>query len=156
MEDTRAPVAPDLERLVRSFVRYALGDADSFPHGNSVSLAIGGLVVVSVDDFSAALSNRGIWKICPADYEIYAAVSCPVNLLGPIRAAAANGKRLVYSAEYDEVICAPRRSAPLPSGRLVVLRPSMESRTCASDFALALIADDQGRLRFVDLTLSEP
>ena len=44
----------------------------------------------------------------------------------------------------------------LETGRLVVLRPSPEWRTCATDYALVLAADGQGRLRSVDLTLSSP
>lgn len=156
VEDAQAPVAPDLERLATMFVRYAVGDADSFPHWESVSMAIGGQAVLSIDDIDAALSNRKIWKICPADWDVYGASSCPVDLLGPINDAGVNDALLVYSAEYGDVTCAPTRSGPLPRGRLVVLRPSQEWRTCASDFALALVADEQGRLRNVDLTLSEP
>jgi hypothetical protein len=39
---------------------------------------------------------------------------------------------------------------------LTLLRPSQKWRSCASDFALALVADEQGRLGNIDLTLSEP
>ena len=156
VQDEQAPVAPDLQRLTKMFVRYAVGDSDTFPHYESVSMSIGGEPVLSIDDISAALSNRRIWKICPADWEVYGASSCPVDLLGPITNAVANDALLVYSAEYGNVTCAPTRSGPLPRGRLVVLRPRREWRTCASDFALVLAADKQGQLRSVDLTLSEP
>jgi hypothetical protein len=154
-DDERAPVARDLQRLAKMFVRYAVGDSDSFPHRESVSMSIGGQTVVSIDDIDA-LSDRGIWTVCPADWEVYGASSCPVDLLGPINDAVVNDALLVYSAEYGDVACAPTRSGPLPRGRLVVLRPSEEWRSCASDFALALVADEQGRLRSIDLTLSEP
>ena len=87
---------------------------------------------------------------------MYGASSCPVDLLGPITDHGVNGALLVYSAKYGDVTCAPRRSGPLPRGRLVVLRPSQEWRTCASDFALVLAADERGLLRHIDLTLSEP
>jgi len=156
VQDAKAQVAPDLQRLAEQFVRYAVGDSDSFPHWESVSMSIGGQVVVSIDDIGAALSKRDIWKICPADWDLYGASSCPVDLLGPINDAAVNDASLAYSSEYRDVTCAPPRSGPLPVGRLVVLRPSQERRSCASDFALALVADEQGRLRSVDLTLSEP
>ena len=138
------------------FVRYATGDADTFPHWESVSMSLGGQTVLAIDDIVAALSNRRIWRICPADWQVYGASSCPVDLLGPINNAVVNGASLVYSGEYGDVTCAPARTGPLPQGRLVVLRPSREWRSCASDFALALAADDQGRLRAIDLTLSEP
>lgn len=154
--DSRAPVATDLRRLAEMFVRYAVGDSGSFPHRKSVSLAIGGQVVVSLDDVDAALSNREIWRACPADWDVYGASSCPVDLLAPITDAVVNEAVLVYSTEHGEVVCAPTRSGPPPRGRLVVLRPTEEWRTCASDFALALAADEQGRLRSIDLTLSEP
>ena len=121
-----------------------------------MSLSIGGQTVVAIDDLEAALSNRSIWKICPADWEIYGASSCPVDLLGPIRSAEVNKSPLVFSAGYDDVTCAPTRLGPLPPGRLVVLRPEPMWRTCATDFALALVADEQGRLLGVDITLSVP
>ena len=155
-QDAQAHVASDLQRLAKMFVRYAVGDSDSFPHWESVSMAIGGQAMSSIDDIVAGRPNRDIWKICPADWDVYGASSCPVDLLGPINNAVVNDASLVYSAEYGNVICAPTRRGPLPRGRLVVLRPSQEWRTCASDFALSLIADEQGRLRHVDLTLSEP
>lgn len=156
VRDVQAPVGSDLARLARRFVKYAVGDADSFPHAESVSMAIGGEEVVSVDDMDAALSNREIWRICPADWEGYGASSCPVNLLGPINDAVVNGAALVYTGKYGEVTCAPARSGPLPAGRLVVLRPVQRWRTCATDFAAALAADEQGRLRHIDVTLAAP
>jgi hypothetical protein len=156
-EPTRVvEVAPDLVRLAEEFVAYAVGDADSFPHWESVSMAIGGEGVKSIDDIGAALSNRDIWKMCPGDWEGYAAASCPVDLLGPITSAEVNGASLVSEPDYGEVTCAPLRTGPLPDGRLVVVRPVPQHRTCATDFALALVADERGRLRSVDLTLSAP
>ena len=156
LEDNQDPVAPDLGRLAETFVKYAVGDSNTFAHWESVSMSLGGEPVVSIDDIAAALSQRRIWKICPADWDVYGASSCPVDLLGPITNAVVNDASLVYSADYGDVTCAPTRTGPLPPGRLVVLRPSQEWRTCASDFALVLAADDQGRLREIDLTLSEP
>lgn len=111
---------------------------------------------MSIDDIGAALSNREIWKICPADWEVYGASSCPVDLLGPINDAVVNDASLVSSAEYGDVTCAPTRRAPLPRGRLVVIRPTQKWRSCATDFALALVADAQDRPRSVDLTRSNP
>ncbi|MDN4162983.1 hypothetical protein [Nocardioides abyssi] len=140
--------------VVRGF--EILGDSRSFPHGESVSMSLGGEPVVSVDDMAAALSQRRIWQICPADRDVYGASSCPVDLRGPITSAVVNDTPLVYSAEYSEVTCAATRTGPLPPGRRVVLRPSPDWRTCASDFALVLAADDHGRLREIDLTLSTP
>jgi hypothetical protein len=156
MEDDQHPVNPDLERLVEKFVKYAVGDSATFPHWESVSMSLGGEPVVSIDDIAAALSQRRIWQICPADWDVYGASSCPVDLLGPITNAVVNDASLVYSAEYGDVTCAPTRTGPLPPGRLVVLRPTRGWRTCASDFALVFAADGQGRLRNIDLTLSEP
>lgn len=156
VEDSRDPVAPDLRQLAEMFAKYAVGDSNTFAHWESVSMSLGGEPVVSIDDFAAALSQREIWTICPADWDVYGASSCPVDLLGPITDAAVNNASLVYSAEYGDITCAPTRTGPLPPGRLVVLRPIQKWRTCASDFALVLAADDQGRLREIDLTLSEP
>lgn len=155
-QETTARVAPDLQRLADKFVAYAVGDSASFPHWESVSMAIGGQNVKSIDDVGAALMNRDIWKMCPGDWDGYAAASCPVDMLGPIKDTAANGASLVYAPDYGEVTCAPPRTGPLPDGRLVVVRPTPEHRDCARDFALALVADEQGRLRSVDLTLSAP
>ena len=156
VQDEQALVAADLQRLAKLFVRYAVGDANNFPHWKSVSMAIGGRAVLSIDDIASALPNREIWKICPAGWDLYGASSCPVNLLGPITDVVVNDAALVYSAEYGNVTCAPTRSGPLPGGRLVVLRPTREDRTCAMDFALVLAADEKGLLRSIDLTLSEP
>ena len=78
------------------------------------------------------------------------------TLLGPLASAVVNHASLVYSAEYGEVVCAPSRTGPLPTGRVVVIRPTQEWRTCATDFALVLAADNRGRLQEIDLTLSEP
>lgn len=66
--DDQSPVSRDLERLAKRFVRYALGDAHAFPHWESVSMSLGGEPVVSIDDIAAALSQRRVWKICPADW----------------------------------------------------------------------------------------
>lgn len=156
VQDAHAPVAHDLQRLAKMFARYAVGKSDSFPHWESVSMSIGGQSFASIDDIEAALSSRAIWRGCPGDWEAYGASSCPVDLLGPFQTAVLNDAVLVYSAEYGEVMCAPHRSNELPSGRVVVLRPTKQWRTCATDFALALVADEQGRLRSVDLTLSNP
>lgn len=155
-QEAAAHVPPDLQRLADKFVAYALGDSDSFPHWESVSMAIGGEGVKSIDDIGAALSERDIWKMCPGDWDGYAASDCPIDLLGPITTTAANSASLVYAADYSEVTCAPTRTGPLPAGRMVVLRPTPEHRDCARDFALALVADERGRLRSVDLTLSAP
>jgi hypothetical protein len=149
-------VASDLERLADRFTAYAVGDAASFPHRESVSMAIGGESVKSIDDIGAALSNRDIWRMCPGDWDGYAAASCPVDLLGAIKDAVANGASLVYEPDYGAVTCAPLRTGPPPEGRLVIVRPPPERRTCATDFALSLVADQHGRLRSVDLTLSAP
>lgn len=119
-------------------------------------MSLGGQVVLSIDDIVAALSNRRIWRVCPSDWDGYGAASCPVDLLGPITTAEVNGIPLVYSAEYGPVTCAPNRVGPLPQGRLVVLRPSRAWRTCASDFALVLAANERGQLQDIDLTLSAP
>lgn len=150
-----ATLAPDLGRLADRFVAHATGGSVSFPHRASVRLTLGGEPVASVDVVSA-LADRGLWTGCPEGWEGYAAASCPVDFLGPLRTARVNGTTVVHEATYDDVVCAPSRSGPLPEGRLVVLRPTLENRTCATDFALALVVDGQGRLRAVDLTLSAP
>ena len=155
-QEAKARVAPDHQRLADGFVAYAVGDSSSFPHWESVSMAIGGEGVKSIDDIGAALSNRDIWRMCPGDWDGYAAASCPIDFLGPIKDTFANDATLVFEPDYSDVTCAPLRTGPLPEGRLVVLRPTPDHRDCARDFALALVADEQGRLRSVDLTLSAP
>ena len=155
-ENPQGPVDDDLERLITAWVTYAMGEAGTFPHWESISMAVGGQTVVAFDDVSAALSNRDIWKQCPADWDIYGASSCPVDILGPVRSSVVNDAVLIYSSTLEEVTCAPVRTNPLPQGRMVVLRPVSGGRTCATDFAIALVADPQGRLRHVDITLSAP
>jgi hypothetical protein len=155
-EDPQAPVEDDLERLVKGWVRYAMGEAETFPHWESITMAVGGQTAVAVDDVAAALSNRDIWKRCPAGWEIYGASSCPVDILGPIRSSVVNDTTLIYSSKFEDVTCAPVRANPLPPGRVVVLRPLPKWRTCATDFAIALVADRRGLLRYVDVTLSVP
>lgn len=152
----QAALPADLRQLAERFVRYAAGVADTFPHGESVSMSLGGEPILSIDDIVAALANRAIWQVCPEGWDRYGASSCPVNLLSPITDAVVNNATLVYSRRFGDVTCAPTRAGPLPSGRLVILRPTREWRTCASDFALVLAADSQGRLRSIDLTLSAP
>lgn len=156
MEDRSAPVDDDLARLAERFVAFALRDARTFPHAGSVVVSLGGEAAGSVDGPGTASPERRGWKVCPAGRDLYGASSCPVNVLGPLASAAVNDSRLVYSAEYAAVTCAPTRAGPLPPGRLVVLRPARAWRSCASDFAIVLAADEQGRLRRLDLTLSEP
>lgn len=149
-----ATVAPDLVRLADRFVVHAAGGSASFPHRAIVRLTLGGEPVGAVDVASAP--DRDLWTGCPPGWEGYAAASCPVDFLGPLRAARVNGASIVHEAAYGDVTCAPSRSGPLPGGRLVVLRPVPENRDCARDFALVLVADERGRLRAVYLTLSAP
>jgi hypothetical protein len=101
-------------------------------------------------------SGRDGWETCPPGWEGYAAAACPVDLLGPISTAAANDARLVLSTRIGDVTCAPERTAPPPPGRRVGLRLEQRWRSCATDFALVLVADREGRLTAVDLTLSKP
>lgn len=150
-----ATVAPDLIRLADRFVAHAAGGSVSFPHRATVLLTLGGEHVGAVD-VTSALADRGLWTACPEGWEGYAAASCPVDFLGPLRTTRENGTTVVHEAAYDDVVCAPSRSGPPPEGRVVVLRPTLENRTCATDFALVLVADERGRLRAVDLTLSAP
>ena len=89
-------------------------------------------------------------------WEGYAAAACPLDLLAPVRAAAVNDARIVLSTHLRAVTCAPERTAPPPAGRRVVLRLEPRWRSCATDFALVLVADRKGRLTAVDLTLSNP
>ncbi len=154
--DAGSPADEDLQRLAERFVAYAVGDATSFPHAQTISLSIGGRAAGSLEGTGAALTDRGTWERCPAGSETYGAASCPVDLLGPLESAVVNETTIVHTTDHGAVTCAPTRSGPLPEGRVVVLRPSPEWRTCATDFALALAADGQGRLRSVDLTLSSP
>ena len=150
-----ATVAPDLGRLADRFVAHAAGGSASFPHRASVRLTLGGEPAASVD-VASALADGGLWTACPEGWEGYAATSCPVDFLGPLRTARVNGASVVHEAAYDDVTCAPPRTGPLPQGRLVVLRPVPANRDCARDFALVLVADERGRLRAIDLTLSAP
>ena len=149
-----ATVAPDLGRLADRFVAHAAGGSASFPHRATVRLTLGGEPVGAVD--VASVPDRGPWTGCPAGWDGYAAASCPVDFLGPLRTARVNGASVVHEAAYDGVTCAPPRTGPLPAGRLVVLRPVPANRDCARDFALVLVADEHGRLRAIDLTLSAP
>ncbi len=152
---TVAPTpSPDLARLADRFVAHAAGGSASFHHRATVRLTLGGEPVGAVN--VASVPDRGLWTGCPPGWEGYAAASCPVDFLGPLRTARANGASVVHEATYGEVTCAPSRSGPLPEGRLVVIRPDPENRDCARDFALVLVADERGRLRAVDLTLSAP
>lgn len=155
-EDPEHPVGPVLERLARRFVAYAVGASDTFPHAGSISIAFRGERVASLDHLAAALPDRGIWRVCRPGSGRYAASSCPLSVLSPVRNAAVNGYSLISSADAGDVVCAPPRSGPPPRGPLVVLRVEPGARSCASDFALVLAADDRGRLRALDLTLSEP
>ena len=156
VSDAESPADEDLRRLAERFVAYAVGEADSFPHAQRISLSIGGRAAGSIEGTGAVLADRSTWMRCPAGSVTYGAASCPVDILGPVEAAVVNETTIVQTAAYGTVTCAPTRSGPLPDGRLVVLRPSPEWRTCATDYALALAADGQGRLRSVDLTLSSP
>lgn len=151
-----APVDADLEFLAQKFIGYALGDGDDLPVWESVTMALGGKVARSVDDVEAALGDRTIWQYCPADWLVYGASSCPVDVLGTIRSAETNETQLVISADPGEVACAPDRVGALPQGRLVAIRPEAGRRTCSEDFSLVLAANDRGELIAVDLTLSEP
>lgn len=151
----RAPeVAPDLRRLAGRFVAYAVGDARMLPHTPSVALSIGGTPAAQLDLTAAA--DRAAWRVCPEGWDGYGAAACPVDLLGPVRAARVNGMRLVLEPGLTDVTCAPTRTGAAPRGRVVVLRPAPARRACASDFALVLVADASGRLTGVDLTLSAP
>lgn len=150
------PVSRDLRRLVRQFVDYAVEQSDGFPLAESVTMFLGGETAKAIDDIAAAISDRRVWRICPAEWEYYGASDCPVDLLSPMAEALVNETTLTYSSAYDDVICAPTRTGPLPKGRLVILRPLAEWRTCATDFALVLSADPAGRLQAIDLTLAAP
>lgn len=85
--DGEGPVARDMRRLIRQFVDYAVEQSDGFPLAESVTMSLGGETVKAVDDIAAALSDRRIWRICPADREYYGASDCPVDLLAPMAEA---------------------------------------------------------------------
>jgi len=99
VEDRAGRVPDDLERLAAAFVRYAVEEADTLPHADSVTFALGGQVAKAVDDIAAALPNRNVWKTCPADWDYYGASDCPVNFLGPVVSAAVNRTGLVVTSE---------------------------------------------------------
>ena len=144
--------ATDLVRLADAVVAYALGEASTFPHAPTIALSVGGEPARTIE----GSGDRDGWRTCPAGWEGYAAATCPVDLLGPIMAAAVNDARIVHSTEIGEVTCAPERTAPPPPGRRIVLRLEPRRRSCATDFAIVLTADGRGRLTAVDLTLSNP
>ena len=150
------PVSRDLRRLVRQFVDYPVEQSDAFPIAESITMSQYGETAKAIDDVAAAISDRRVWRICPAEWEYYGASDCPVDLLSPMAEAVVNKTTLTYSGAYDDVTCAPSRTGPLPEGRLVILRPLSERRTCATDFALVLSADRAGRLQAIDLTLAAP
>lgn len=154
LKDGAGPVPTDLEQLAKMFIEYAAGQRKSLPMAKVVSVTLGGAVVSPIDRPARGPATRRAWQVCPA--EDYSDTSCPVDLLGPVEEAAVNGNALAYSTSFESVVCAPKRSGPVPRGHVVVIRPSRESRTCSGDFALALVGDAQGRLLRLDLTLSNP
>lgn len=145
-------VSEDLARIAEDFVNFASGQTDAFPRSKNLQLLLSGEKVGTV----ARPADRATWSACPAGTETYGASLCPVESLGPIEAAAKNGVRVVASTQLDTVICAPSRSAPIPSGRLVVLRPEQQWRTCATDFAIVLSLTEDGAIKAVDVTLAAP
>jgi hypothetical protein len=151
----RAPLPDGLVRLGRAFIDYALGGPDTgLPTAQTVAIGLDGRPLVHVDEMPWALSDRDLWKVCPAGVEAYAAFSCPLDLLGPIRSARRNRAPLALTRNAD-VLCA-RPDIPRPRGRFVVVRPRGPMVSCAFDFALVLHADRQGRLTEALMTVSEP
>lgn len=154
--DTAAPVAADLTRLVVGWIRYVRTGNPSFRFADSIGLSVGGRDAGVISDPSARLHDRTVWRRCPAGSDIYGASSCPVNFLSPMHAAAVNDQQLVYTGEFEQVTCAPAAGPAQAKTRFVIIRPSPQWRTCASDFALTLSVDSQGRLSSVDITLAAP
>lgn len=156
LHSQRDPIDRGLTMLVSRFVRYAVGDIDTFPHRATVTVAIGGTPAPTIDHLGDRLNDRSIWVTCPEGAEVYGASGCPVDVLSPITNAVVNDALITFSDTYRPVVCAPARDGRPPSGNIVVFRPERRWRTCASDYALTLVADRQGRLRHLDLTLSDP
>lgn len=152
---TREPIPADLRRLARAFIAYALGGPETeLPTAETVAIGLDGRPLTYVDEMPRALSNRGIWKVCPRDAEGYGALSCPVDLLAPITSARRNKIRIVLTRRAD-LLCA-LDGVTSPRGRCVVSRPERDWRTCASDFALVLQADRRGQLIAALLTPTHP
>lgn len=156
LSDDASPAGRDLVDLAERFVAYALGTNDSVTHAGEVELLIGGVRVGVTTLPDGAKTPRTLMASCPHGASAYAAATCPIDLFGPIRAAQINRTDLIYSADFAPVVCAPAREGRVPQQDVIVLRPAEEWRTCASDFAIALVTDGDGRLKAIDLTLSEP
>lgn len=154
--DVPGSVSAELLRLATGFVSYALGSDEPPPHITEVDLLIGGAHVGVTTFADSVTTPRRLTADCPHGGQTYAAAWCPLDFFGPIRAARTNGTDLAYSPGLEPVVCAPDREGALPRRDVIVLRPVAAWRTCATDFAIALLADPQGRLRGIDLTLSEP
>ena len=151
---TRPPVPDDLRRLARAFIAYALEETDTLPVAESILIGLDGQRIKAVDGMPDPLTDRRIWEVCPGAATAYAAFSCPLDVLSPIRSADMNDLRLRLTRDA-EVVCA-RADIPEPHGRFIVIRPVGALVSCVNNFALVLTADRDGRLTQALLTVSEP
>ena len=81
--DAGSPADEDLQRLAERFVAYAVGDATSFPHAQTISLSIGGRAAGSLEGTGAALTDRGTWGALSGRLGDLGAASCQVGPRGP-------------------------------------------------------------------------
>lgn len=144
----------DLRRLARTVIAYALEETDTLPVAESIWIGLDGQRIKAVDGMPDPLTDRRIWEVCPGTATAYAAFSCPLDVLSPIRAADMNDLRLRLTGD-TEVVCA-RAGIPEPGGRFIVIRPVGALVSCVNNFALVLTADRAGRLTQALLTVSEP
>lgn len=144
-------------QTAQQFAAWAVGESPTAPFAAQVVLFVGGQETTTLDK-SAAL-ERDNWKTCPNGDATYSERRCPVSALRTLgflksvdRATPVSGVG-VPEVVGCNIVTKPSEVAATV---IVTLRPPVEVRNCASDFAVMLYLDDDALIAAVDLVISSP
>lgn len=156
--ETDPPTNTDLQS-VEAFAAWAVDDDAGKPSfGSQVELLVAGNRTETLSRTSAL--TRSNWQTCPTGSEMYADRKCPVSALKTLEILKTFDKAApVFSMGVPNTVGCSRVSEPVDlasADAVVTIRPPIEIRNCASDFAVMTYLDGDGLIVAVDLVISGP
>lgn len=153
-EEAEPPdAATERGHVAEGFIELAKGRSSNVPWAEEVRYFISGEEVARLSAFEAAEAAN--WDGCP-DAGFYAGRDCPVSPVDPV--VSLDDGEHVFEADVPAVFLCGVLDPPTdldPAG-VVVIRPPLDRRDCAREFAVSLYVDQQGDVIALDLVLAEP